>query len=82
MHSVRFNRCSVDVRVGLASIGGSLLGSIWNKAANPAVLLHASSGLMLVAAYGIWRLVTLASQEVPLRSLSPAAAPAVALTTR
>ena len=35
---------------GLAGIGGSLLGSHWNKAADPDVLLLAFSGLMLVAA--------------------------------
>ncbi|NMD23323.1 MAG: sulfite exporter TauE/SafE family protein [Actinobacteria bacterium] len=40
---------------GLAGIGGSLLGSHWNKAADPDVLLLAFSGLMLVAAYAMWR---------------------------
>lgn len=40
---------------GLAGIGGSLLGTSWNHAANPDVLLFAFSGLMLVAAYAMWR---------------------------
>jgi len=60
---------------GVAGVGGSLLGSHWNKAANPDVLLLAFSGLMLVAAYGMWRRVTRAPEEVSLRSLGAAAAP-------
>ncbi len=40
---------------GLAGVGGSLLGSHWNKAADPNVLLLAFSGLMLVAAYAMGR---------------------------
>ncbi len=40
---------------GLAGIAGSLLGSNWNKAADPDVLLLAFSGLMMVAAYFMWR---------------------------
>lgn len=40
---------------GLAGIGGSLLGSHWNRAADPDVLLLAFSVLMMVAAYGMWR---------------------------
>lgn len=40
---------------GLAGVGGSLLGSHWNKAADPNVLLLAFSGLMLIAAYAMWR---------------------------
>lgn len=40
---------------GLAGVGGSLLGSHWNKSANPDVLLLAFSGLMLVAAFAMWR---------------------------
>lgn len=60
---------------GLAGIGGSLLGSHWNKAADPNALLLAFSGLMMVAAYGMWR--RLRSGPVPvLRSLSAAAAAA------
>ena len=60
---------------GLAGIGGSLLGSHWNKAANPDVLLLAFSGLMLVAAYGMWRRVTGAPKTEMLRSVGAAAAP-------
>jgi uncharacterized membrane protein YfcA len=40
---------------GLAGIGGSLLGSSWNSVVDPDVLLLAFSGLMLVAAAGMWR---------------------------
>lgn len=40
---------------GLAGIGGSLLGSHWNEGADPDVLLLAFSGLMLVAAYAMFR---------------------------
>lgn len=63
---------------GLAGIGGSLLGSHWNKAADPNVLLLAFSGLMLVAAYAMWRRLRTAPAPV-LRSLSAAAAPAVSM---
>ena len=40
---------------GLAGVGGSLLGSRWNKAVDPDVLLLAFSGLMLIAAIAMWR---------------------------
>ena len=40
---------------GLAGVGGSLLGSNWNKAVDPDVLLLAFSVLMLVAAAAMWR---------------------------
>jgi uncharacterized membrane protein YfcA len=40
---------------GLAGIGGSLLGTRWNSVVDPDVLLLAFSGLMLVAAGGMWR---------------------------
>ncbi|HQZ32818.1 MAG TPA: sulfite exporter TauE/SafE family protein [Ilumatobacteraceae bacterium] len=61
---------------GLAGIGGSLLGSRWNKAADPDVLLILFSGLMLVAAYGMWRRVRTAAPvaSVP-KSVGAAAAP-------
>ncbi len=42
---------------GAAGVGGSLIGSHWNKAANPDVLLLAFSGLMFVAAYAMIRRV-------------------------
>jgi uncharacterized membrane protein YfcA len=48
---------------GLAGIGGSLLGSYWNEAVDPDVLLLAFSVLMLVAAYAMWRRIT--PQSVP-----------------
>lgn len=60
---------------GLAGIGGSLLGSHWNKNADPNVLLLAFSGLMLVAAYGMWRRVRTTPR--PPRSVGAAAAPRV-----
>ncbi len=56
---------------GLAGIGGSLLGSHWNKAANPDVLLFAFSVLMLVAAYAMWR--RLQAAPPPVRSAGAAA---------
>ena len=40
---------------GAAGVGGSLLGSSWNKSADPNVLLLAFSGVMLVAASAMWR---------------------------
>jgi len=49
---VRFGAGAV---FGLAGIGGSLLGSAWNEAVDPDVLLLAFSALMLVAAYAMWR---------------------------
>ncbi|MEO6122444.1 MAG: sulfite exporter TauE/SafE family protein [Ilumatobacteraceae bacterium] len=48
-------RLAAGAMFGLAGIGGSLLGSHWNAAADPDVLLFAFSGLMFVAAYGMWR---------------------------
>ena len=51
-HQVRF---TAGVIFGLAGIGGSLLGSHWNTAADPDLLLLTFAGLMLVAAYGMWR---------------------------
>ena len=66
---------------GLAGIGGSLLGSHWNKAANPNVLLLAFSGLMLVAAYGMWRRVTAAPKTEMLQSVGAAAAPTASPTS-
>lgn len=40
---------------GLAGVGGSLLGSLWNESVDPDVLLLAFSGLMLVVASAMWR---------------------------
>jgi len=48
-------RVAAGATFGLTGVGGSLLGSHWNKAADPNVLLLAFSGLMMLAAYGMWR---------------------------
>jgi uncharacterized protein len=73
---VRFAAGSI---FGLAGIGGSLLGSHWNKAADPNVLLLAFSGLMLIAAYGMWRRVrTTRATEPSGDAEHPAAAEQVA----
>jgi uncharacterized protein len=40
---------------GVAGIGGSLLGSHWNRSVDQDLLLLAFSGLMLVAAWAMWR---------------------------
>jgi len=48
-------RFGAGIVFGLAGIGGSLLGSHWNEAVDPDVLLLAFSALMLVAAYAMWR---------------------------
>jgi len=40
---------------GLAGVGGSLLGSHWNDAADPDALLLAFAGLMLIAAFAMFR---------------------------
>jgi len=67
---------------GLAGIGGSLLGSHWNKAANPDVLLLAFSGLMLIAAYGMWRRLRAAASPTTARSVGAAAATEIAPAAR
>ena len=69
---------------GLAGVGGSLLGSHWNKSANPDVLLLAFSGLMLVAAFAMWRRanrtpVATGEPEAPSAGLTPAVAVKVVL---
>lgn len=65
---------------GLAGVGGSLLGSHWNKAADPNVLLLAFSGLMLVAAFAMWKRTRRpATSLAAARSLGAAAAP-IAIT--
>ena len=56
---------------GLAGVGGSLLGSAWNEAVDADVLLLAFSGLMLVAAYAMWR--RLPGQPAAARSASASA---------
>jgi uncharacterized membrane protein YfcA len=59
---------------GLAGVGGSLLGSHWNRAADPNALLLAFSGLMLVAALAMWRRIKQTPAVAPLRSVGAAAA--------
>jgi len=48
-------RFAAGTTFGLAGVGGSLLGSHWNSAVDPNLLLLAFAGLMLVAAFGMWR---------------------------
>jgi uncharacterized protein len=48
-------RVAAGAVFGLAGVGGSLLGSAWNEAVDPDVLLLAFSILMMVAAYAMWR---------------------------
>jgi uncharacterized membrane protein YfcA len=76
---VRFGAGTV---FGLAGIGGSLLGSRWNKSADPDVLLLAFSGLMLVAAYGMWRRVQQTRQLEVARSVGAAGATPISPSVR
>jgi len=69
-------RFAAGTLFGLVGIAGSLLGSHWNQAANPDLLLLAFAGLMLVAAGVMWRRTRRPAPHVPARSLSSAAAPA------
>jgi uncharacterized membrane protein YfcA len=62
-------RFTAGLVFGLAGVGGSLLGSHWNKAADPNVLLLAFSGLMMIAAYAMWRRV---QRSAPPRVGTPA----------
>lgn len=70
-HRVKFGP---GLLFGLAGVGGSLLGSHWNKAADPNVLLLAFSGLMLIAAFAMWRRVR--RQPTPLPAGAAVAATA------
>ena len=67
---------------GLAGIGGSLLGSHWNKAADPNVLLLAFSGLMMIAAYGMWRRARTTPKVAPHLSVGAAVVSPAAATIR
>ena len=67
---------------GLAGVGGSLLGSHWNKAADPNVLLILFSALMLIAAYGMWRRVSTTKAATMPRSVGAAAAPVTTPSVR
>ena len=62
---------------GLAGIGGSLLGSHWNKAVNANVLLLAFAALMLIAAAAMWRRLQATSTAPVARSVGAAANPVV-----
>lgn len=68
---VRFGAGTV---FGAAGIGGSLLGSHWNRAVHPQVLLLAFAVVMLGAAYAMWRRSE-APERPPVRSAGAAAAP-------
>ncbi len=48
-------RWAAGVVFSAAGVGGSLLGSHWNEAVDPNVLLLAFSGVMFVAAWAMWR---------------------------
>ena len=72
-------RFGPGILFGLVGIAGSLLGSRWNDAADPDVLLLAFAGLMLVAATAMWRRVRGPAPELT-RTLSAAAAPTVAIS--
>ena len=67
---------------GFAGVGGSLLGSHWNKVADPNVLLLAFSGLMFVAAYAMWRRVKNSPKPGVARSVGTAATAPHASTRR
>ena len=78
-HRVRFG---AGILFGVVGIAGSLLGSRWNQAANPDLLLLAFAGLMFVAATAMWRRTRRPSSPAPARSLSAAAAPVPAALAR
>jgi uncharacterized membrane protein YfcA len=67
---------------GFGGIGGSLLGSHWNKAADPNVLLLAFSGLMMIAAYGMWRRMRSTPPVIAPLSVGAAAAAVTAPSIR
>jgi uncharacterized protein len=52
---VRQVRVGAGLVFGIAGIGGSLLGSRWNELVDADLLLLAFAGLMLAAAYAMWR---------------------------
>jgi uncharacterized membrane protein YfcA len=68
-HRVRFGAGTV---FGLVGVAGSLLGSRWNQAADPDLLLLAFAGLMFIAATAMWRRTRRPAS--PARSLGAAAA--------
>lgn len=66
-------RFTAGALFGLAGVGGSLLGSYWNEAVDPDVLLLAFSMLMLVAAYAMWRRLPRQPSNAAPRSVGAAA---------
>lgn len=48
-------RVAPGLLFALAGVGGNVLGSAWNESVDPDVLLLAFSGVMLVAAWAMWR---------------------------
>jgi uncharacterized protein len=62
-------RLAAGAVFGLAGVGGSLLGSFWNNAVDPEVLLLAFAALMLVAASAMWRRIR---ATAPLADTGPA----------
>jgi uncharacterized membrane protein YfcA len=72
-------RFAAGTLFGLVGIAGSLVGSHWNQAANPDLLLLAFAGLMFVAATAMWRRARRPQASAPARSLSSAAAAPAAL---
>jgi uncharacterized membrane protein YfcA len=67
-------RVAAGTVFGLAGIGGSLVGSVWNEAVDADVLLLAFSMLMLVAAFAMWRRLQRQAARPPVRSAGAAAA--------
>ncbi len=74
-------RLAAGTVFGLAGIGGSLVGSAWNKSVNADVLLLAFSVLMLVAAYAMWRRLQRQAAAPAARSVGAAAASPEQLST-
>ena len=74
-------RFGAGLLFGLAGVGGSLLGSHWNKSADPNGLLLAFSGLMLVAAFAMWRRVRRQPTPLPAGAAVAALAPRIDATT-
>jgi hypothetical protein len=75
-------RFAAGTLFGLVGIAGSLLGSHWNQAANPDLLLLAFAGLMFVAASAMWRRTRRPASPAPARTLSAAAVPAPVAVAR
>ena len=73
----RHVRFAAGTVFGLAGIGGSLLGSHWNASADPNMLLLAFSGLMLVAAAGMWARARRVGAAPVERSVGAAAGPQI-----